>query len=147
VPVEEVLAMHSSKEAKIQDGPHQVSQSFAELVPLELRPRLFKFSNVITWALRFLYMIFQFNLALSVQIKTPSLLWRMWIVLLAEVALSFQEAVLAVNTPLAQFGVKNIRARSWYRLIGNSAPTVDVFILCCGEPNDVVLGGGWVWGW
>lgn len=135
----EFVAMPSAKRVEIQPASYKIEQSSGESVPLELHPRLFKFSNIITWGLWSLYIVFQFSFAWSVQIVTNKLLWRMWVVLLAEVCLSFQEAVLAVNTILALFGADGTRARPWYRLTGSEAPTVDVFVPCCGEAVDVVV--------
>jgi cellulose synthase/poly-beta-1,6-N-acetylglucosamine synthase-like glycosyltransferase len=131
--------MPPAETVEINHGLYKIRQSVGEPVPLEVRPRLFKFSNVITWSLWFLYITFQFSFAWSVQTGTCNLLWRMWIVLFAEACLSFQEVVLAINTILALFGASETRARPLYRLIGSSAPTVDVFIPCCGEPTDVVV--------
>jgi cellulose synthase/poly-beta-1,6-N-acetylglucosamine synthase-like glycosyltransferase len=124
---------------EICQGAYRIRKSAGEPVPLELHPDLFKLSNVISWGLWLLYIVFQFGFAWSVQSSTPTLLWRMWIVLFAEFCLSFQEVVLAVNTILALFGAEDTRGRPWYRLIGNSVPSVDVLVPCCGEPADVVL--------
>ena len=63
----------------------------------------------------------------------------MWIILIAEVCLSFPELVLAANTIFGLFCATEARVRQCYRLLGQSAPTVDVFITSCGEPVDVVI--------
>jgi cellulose synthase/poly-beta-1,6-N-acetylglucosamine synthase-like glycosyltransferase len=131
--------MPQPERAEIYHGPYRIRRSPGEPVPLELRPHLFKLSNVITWTLWLLYIIVQFQFAWSVQLSTPDLFWRMWILLSAEVCLSFQEVVLAINTILALFGASETRARPWYLLMGSSAPTVDVFVPCCGEPIDVIV--------
>lgn len=131
--------MPISENVEIRHGVFTIAQSPSEPVPLELHPRLFKLSNVISWGLWALYILFQFTLLLSAQVGTPYFLWRLWIVLLAEVCLSTQEVVLAISTILALFGAKEFRARPCYRLIGSAAPSVDVFVPCCGEPTDVVV--------
>jgi Glycosyl transferase family 2 len=136
---EKVVAMPLSKTVEIRQGAYDMRKSAGEPVPLELHPGLFKLSNVVSWSLWLVYTVFQFSFAWSVQISTPNFLWRMWTVLLAEFCLSFQEVVLAVNTILALFGAEDARVRPWYRLIGNSGPTVDVLVPCCGEPTDVVV--------
>ncbi|KAF7510767.1 hypothetical protein GJ744_005867 [Endocarpon pusillum] len=131
--------MHPLGESEIQHGPYKIKRSTCEPVPLELHPNLFKFSNLISWALWFLYITAEFHLALSVQAGTPKIIWRMWVVLWAEVCLSVQEIILAINTILALFGTGDTRTRPCYRLVGSSTPTVDVFIPCCGEAIDVII--------
>ena len=130
--------MPSSKTVEIHHDSYTIETSPGKPVPLEVHPHVFKYSNVITWSLWLSYILFQFNFARVIQHGTPHLMWRMWVVLLAEVLLSFQELVLAVNTIFALFCAKELRARPWYQLIGSAAPTIDVFITCCGEPVDVV---------
>ena len=91
-----------------------------------------------TWALWFSYILFQLNFVRLLQNETPVFLWRMWTCLLAEICLTFQELVLALNLLLFQFAAQDTPGRPCYRIIGGSAPTIDVFVTCCGEPLDVV---------
>ena len=65
-------------------------------------------------------------------------MWRIWVYLAAEFCLSFQELVLALNLILIQFAVQETPSRPSYRLRGDSAPTIDVFVTCCGEPIDII---------
>lgn len=46
---------------------------------------------------------------------------------------------MAVNTILSLYAAGDARTRPSYQLMGSSAPTVDVFITCCGEPTDIVI--------
>lgn len=92
--------MRSSKIVDIHQGPYTIRRSFPQPVPLEIHPKLFKFSNVFTWSLWAAYTVLQFLFARSVQLNSHKILWQMWIVLWAEVALSFQQVVLAFNTIL-----------------------------------------------
>jgi len=131
--------MPPSKTVEIRRGPYRIEQYPGQPVPLELHPKIFTLSNVISWGLWSFYIIFQFNFARMVQIGSPTLIWRMWVVLFAEVCLSFQELVLAINTIFALFCAKEARVRPWYRLVGSSAPTIDVCVTCCSEPVDVVI--------
>ncbi|MCJ1281399.1 hypothetical protein MMC26_000718 [Xylographa opegraphella] len=62
----------------------------------------------------------------------------MWVCLSAEICLSFQGFVLALNLILIQFSVNDTRSRPCYRLINESAPTIDILVTCCGEPLDVI---------
>lgn len=124
---------------EIHQGPFKIQKSPRKPVPMELNPRLFKYSNVTAWSLWCFYVFYQLNFARLVQNQTPNLLWRMWVALFAELCLSFQDAILAFNTIFALFCTKRIHPRPCYRLVGGSAPTVDVFVLCCREPVDVVL--------
>jgi cellulose synthase/poly-beta-1,6-N-acetylglucosamine synthase-like glycosyltransferase len=57
----------------------------------------------------------------------------------AEIALSLQELVLGLNItiPLLWPNLRKVRPR--YRLFGNTTPTIDVCVTCCGEPTDIIL--------
>ena len=57
----------------------------------------------------------------------------------AEVVLTFQDAVTALNIVVALFSVKDTGPRPSYRLTGTQAPSVDVLVTCCGEPVDIIL--------
>lgn len=131
--------MHSSENVLIQHGSYEIERCNSKPVPLELHPNLFKFSNLVSWTLWSLYITVEFYLAWSVQVRTPKVIWRMWIALSTEVCLTFQEVVLAINTALALSSTSNTRVRSCYRLVGSSAPTVDVFVPCCGEAVAVIM--------
>ena len=63
----------------------------------------------------------------------------MWTALFAEICLSFQELVHALNLILSLFGAPDKPSRPSLQLIGDSAPTVAVLITCCGEPVDTIL--------
>ena len=124
---------------EIRHDLYRIRRSHPEPVPRELHPKLFKFSNVLTLILWLTYIVFQFFFACSVQIGARNILWRMWIVLWAEMALSFPQAVVAVNIILSLYVAVQARTRPSYQLLGSSTPAVDVFITCCGEPADVVI--------
>lgn len=131
--------MPSETTVEVRQGPYRISRSSPEPVPLELHPKVFQFSNVVTWGLWVAYIVFQSLFAWSVQLNKRKIWWRMWIVLWAEVALTFQQATTAFNIILSLYAARGLRTRPSYQLIGSSAPTVDVFITCCGEPIDVVV--------
>ena len=121
-------------------GQLMIGESPAKLVPLESRPHLFKASCVIAWSVWLLYFVYQVLLVHAIQSARAQILWRIWIVLLAEFCLSFQELVLAFSTLLGLFTPgRKTDARPNYKLSGQSAPSVDVLITCCGEPVDVIV--------
>ena len=124
---------------EVRQGPYRIEKLPAIPVPLEAHPRIFSASNIITWALWLLYIAFEFALALSIQRDAPYFQWRMWAAFSAEFCLSFQELVLAFNTLLALFSARRKEPRPRYRISGQSAPSIDVLVTCCGEPVDVIV--------
>jgi cellulose synthase/poly-beta-1,6-N-acetylglucosamine synthase-like glycosyltransferase len=131
--------MAAKKLVEVQHGPYRIQRSDPIPVPLELRHREFFASNITTWSLWLCYTIFQLNFARLVQNKSPNSMWRVWIVLAAEVCLSFQELVLGINLIFALFYAREGSTRPRYSLMGNAAPHIDVFVTCCGEPNGIIL--------
>ncbi|KAL8867088.1 MAG: hypothetical protein Q9174_005885, partial [Haloplaca sp. 1 TL-2023] len=123
----------------IQIGPWLIEQSLPPLAPVETHARAFKFSNVVSWSLWLLYIVLQFNLAASPQWSSAPILWHVWIIVAAEFFLSVQDAVTALNVILGLFSLDGTVARPNYRLSGETAPSVDVLITCCGEHVDIVL--------
>lgn len=120
-------------------GSYEIQERPRELLRLERYPSLFKYSNIFAWCLWFIYIIYQFNFAYVVQSTSPIFIWRMWLVLLGELFLSVQEAAWGLGALFVLICAKGTRSRPCYRLVGNSAPTVDVLIPCCREPTDVII--------
>lgn len=120
-------------------GSYEIQERPRELLRLERHPSLFKYSNIFVWCLWFLYIIYQFKFAYVVQNASPVFMWRMWLVLLGELFLSVQEAAWGLGAIFVLICAKETRPRPCYRLVGNSAPTVDVLIPCCREPTDVII--------
>lgn len=131
--------MPSSRPFEIRSGPYTIHRSPASPFPLEIHPLRFKASNVIAWSLWSFYIICQLNFASSVQHASPHIMWRMWLALLAEFCLSFQEVVYAISILLSLFSVPETEARPRYHLTGDLSPTVNVLVTCCREPVDVIL--------
>ena len=69
----------------------------------------------------------------------PHTMWRLRLMLFAELVLTFQDAVTALNIVVALFSANGTVPRPSYRLTGIHAPTVDVLVTCCGEPIDVIV--------
>lgn len=124
---------------EVSYGLYKIHQFDSDPIPLEVRPFVFCTSNVITWFLWLLYMMVQFSVAAVIQQNSTQFDWRMWLLIIGEFFLSFQELVLAANLIFALFCAKDSRTRPRYYLTGNTAPTVDVFVTCCGEAIDIVL--------
>lgn len=121
-------------------GSYEIQERPRELLRLERYPRLFKYSNIFVWCLWFLYITYQLKFAYVVQNASPVFMWRMWLVLLGELFLSVQEAAWGFGAIFALICANDTRPpRPCYRLVGNSAPTVDVLIPCCREPIDVII--------
>jgi len=131
--------MPLSKMAVIKRGCHTVEQSPATPFPLEVHPRRFKTSIVVTWGLWILYMVLQYRFASLIQGSASHFIWQLWMIVLAESLLTFQDAVTALNIILALFSVKDTVPRPSYRLTGLSAPSVDILVTCCGEPVDIIV--------
>lgn len=66
-------------------------------------------------------------------------MWRMWLALIADFCLSFEEVVYAISILFPICSVAETEARPRYQLTGDSSPTVDVLVPCCGEPVDVII--------
>ena len=118
---------------------YNIERRAAQLFPSEADPNRTKVSLIITWTLWALYMFLQTALAWSFQSDSDIILWQMWTAVLAELCLSFQELVHALNLILTLFGVPNRPPRPSLYLVGDLAPTVAVLITCCGEPIDNVV--------
>ena len=131
--------MCAQKKIELSRKNYAIQRCTARLVPLEIYPHLFIWSNVITWTLWSGYMISQIGLAHDIQLRTPEFLWPMWATLFADSCLSFQEVVTAVSIVLGLSGLTKTEARPSYRLTGDSAPSIAVMITCCGEPIEVIL--------
>lgn len=132
-------ASSSSTLANTHLGSYEIQESSRELLRLERYPSLFRYSNIFAWCLWFFYIIYQSSFAYVLQNASPNFMWRVWLVLLSEFLLSIQEVAWGLGAVFALICGKDARPRPCYRLVGNSAPTVDVFITCCREPNDVII--------
>ena len=125
--------------SKIQRGPYTIEESPAVAFPLEIHPWRFKTSIVVAWSSWILYIVLQYRFASLILGTAPRFIWQLWIVLPAELVLTFQDAVTALNIVVALFSVKDTGPRPSYRLTGIRGPSIDVLVTCCGEPVDVIL--------
>ncbi|KAI4193239.1 MAG: hypothetical protein LQ350_008405 [Teloschistes chrysophthalmus] len=125
--------------SQLNAGLYTIRQSSAPLLPFEVHPLVFKVSHGVAWALWSTYIVGQLWLARKLQQSLHQCLWPVWIIVLAEFFLTFQDAVTALDVLLGLFSTKPVEPRPRYRLTGDTAPAVDVLVTCCGEPVDVVL--------
>ena len=124
---------------EIRRGPYTIEQSPAIPIPSEINPRRIKTSIVVAWASWILYTSLQFRYVSLLQKETTDILWQLWVAVLAEFFLTFQTAVTSFNIILALFSVNDTTPRPSLRLTGNTAPSVDVLVTCCGEPLDIIV--------
>lgn len=108
-------------------------------IPVELHPRLFAFTNVVSWGIWMYYIVFQIGYVRLIQRDLSSFDWHSWAALLAEALLPLQSFSLALSHALTLFWTRNAVPRPSYRLLGDKAPTVDIVIPCCGEKVDVII--------
>lgn len=101
---------------------------------LKLDSRFLVALNLLVWLLWCSYFFSEFALVFETLKNYPDKsLWRMWIMILTELGILLPDAFIPAEVILAGiFGSKN-SGRARYRLVGDDAPTIDVFITCCGE--------------
>lgn len=115
----------------------QQSRGRPHLVPAP-SPQLFKTSNVCSWGLWALY--FGFQLIITSRAFDLFSQWYVYASLLAEALITLPEMVFMLGTTVAIWNLpKKSRTRASYHLEGDTAPTVDIFITCAGEPVYIVL--------
>lgn len=124
---------------RIHSGRFEIEKSPAKPVSLELRPRTFKFACLLACIAWLLYFGCELVVIGFSPLGASKCSWCVWVILLSEFALQFQELVLTFNILLGLFTPGRKPARSSYRLIGQSAPSIDILVTCCGEPLDVIL--------
>ena len=131
--------MPSAKDITISCGPYTIKQLSRQPTPLELYPRTFVLSNLITWSLWLAYLLCLLDYAHSVEAAGTEPTWPVWVIVLAEFCLSFQDFLLAVSALYAILYSGRSGNRPKYELVGDLAPSVDVFVPCCGEAANVVM--------
>jgi cellulose synthase/poly-beta-1,6-N-acetylglucosamine synthase-like glycosyltransferase len=124
---------------ELQYGPYRILESENPKVPFQSRPNSFRFGSLTTIGLWLTQVLLQMYIAYCVQHSTPHFMWQVWGALFAEFLLSLQEMIWALNLIFTLFAAKEIRGRARYRLIGETAPSIDVCITCCGEAVDIIM--------
>lgn len=133
--------MNSNRDsAEIEHGPYKIHKySNPEVIPIERYPKLMGISNITSLAVWVFYDIVQFTIAYSAQRGQAQILWHTWVGLVAEFLLSFQERVLNLSYTFCLFSTTEYKSRPCYKILGDLAPSIDVFIPCCGESVDIIL--------
>lgn len=101
-------------------------------------PYLVKASNICSWSLWIFYICFQFEfVTLNFGVSTH---WQIYISLLAEIFITLPEMLFLLGTTFTIWKLsKSNEARKSYYLVGDAAPTIDVFVTCAGEPINTVV--------
>ena len=131
--------MPSSSVKSLEAEGYTISQFDVQPARFEARPKLFLFSTLAYWSLYSLYFIVHVFVIRSLHWHSSGLHWQLWVLLYTEICLTLQDAILAFNLVQGLLCAADLIPRSRYELNGSRAPTVDVFVPCCGEPVDVIL--------
>ncbi|CAG8981044.1 hypothetical protein HYALB_00008198 [Hymenoscyphus albidus] len=121
-----------------RDGA-KIKKSSAEPLSFERYGNVLLFSSILTMILWFSYEVLQLYIAAKASGKGSHMTFKIWIALACEFFLSFPEMILAVNLIFTLVYAYNSQPRSRYELSEGEAPSIDVFITCCGEPMEVIL--------
>ena len=125
--------------AMLRCGEYFILQQASQPARAESSPRLFKISTLLNWSFQLSYILFELAIVTAVQRDSPSFLWQIWVLILAEICLTAQEAIFAFNLVSSLICADDLTPRPLFQLDGVNVPTVDVLIPCCGEPVDVIL--------
>ncbi|KAL9099996.1 MAG: hypothetical protein Q9163_004577 [Psora crenata] len=90
---------------------------------------------LITWAVYFWYEV---QLVRNAQNAVGQKLWRMWITVAGELGVLVPEYLVSLEV-IFLFIFRKRGPPNRYLLVGDEAPSVDVFIPCCGEDIDVIM--------
>ena len=123
---------------QITQGQYRIARLLTSACPIEKHSRFHATVIAFTWILWLLYFVTQSVLASrSVHFASRSPCWAS---LVAEFLLSVQELVLATGLLVGLCsGGRRREPRPSYELLGQSAPSIDVTITCCGEAVDIIL--------
>src|SRR6186713_3294304 len=101
----------SSASTELHRGQYTIQQLAARSRQQRFGPRIVKYLNLITWCLWLSSILVQIYFARLLQSEAPNFMWRIWTCLIAEICLSFQELVLAINLILVHFSVQGTSDR------------------------------------
>ena len=119
-------------EGTLKRGPHTLARTPARPFSVEQHPHLFIAVLILTWSSWITY--FASEILLACRLSPHE-----WVPVAAEFVLTFQELVLALGLLIGLASSRSQVPRSSYDLIGQSAPTIDILVTCCGEDVDVIL--------
>ncbi|KAL9008667.1 MAG: hypothetical protein Q9180_009481 [Flavoplaca navasiana] len=119
-------------EETVKWGPYTLARTPARPFPVEQHPHLSIDLLILTWSSWIVYFASEIFLACRLS-------RHVWMAVVAEFVLTFQELVLALGLFIGLASSRSQIPRSSYDLIGQSAPTIDILVTCCGEDVDVIL--------
>ena len=125
--------------AKESRTPFSIVELSAPRLPIEKYPKLFAATIVITWSIWLIYYVFEVSLVYSITSDAIELDWRLWTAIVAEFFLALQEIILAASLLFGLSSSARKASKPSCKLIGTRAPSVDVFITCCGEAIDIII--------
>lgn len=124
---------------EIKRGRYTIARRPTRSFPVDQHPHLFTTILILAWISWLFYFACILFLACQITRVSFQAAKDVWIAIAAEFALTFQELVLALGLLIGLFSSRTQPPRSSYELIGQSAPTIDILITCCGEAVDVIL--------
>lgn len=126
-------------EETLKRGTYTLVRSPARRFPVEQHPHLSIIVLTLTWLSWLHYFASELVLACRLTRSRSQPTKGVWIAVAAEFVMTFQELVLALGLLIGLASSRGKTPRPSYELIGQSAPTIDVLITCCGEAVDVIL--------
>ncbi|KAL9059071.1 MAG: hypothetical protein Q9206_001651 [Seirophora lacunosa] len=135
-------------DAEIFKGPYRIREvkaasSSSTIVPPWINPglesRWLVLSSCLTWLLWSAYIYAECNLVVAAQKFSGRVLWQAWCIIAAEVGVMWPESFVSGEVVLSFLLGTSTDQRKRYRLMGDTVPSVDVCIACCGESVSVIL--------
>ena len=126
--------------ADTRHGSYTIRAREVQEIPIEKHAKIYILTLITAWSITLLYFSCELFLAYSVDNVAAHFRRNCVLALVAEFALSFQEFVLALGllVGLCSPGRRR-RPRPSYELVGDSAPSIDVLVTCCGEDPDIIV--------
>ena len=129
----------SNRRREVKHGPYTIDEFLPTLYPFEFRLDFLKVSHPFAWLLWILHIAYDLFLAFQIRLDHQRQAWSLGAAIVAEFFLILPEALTALDIALGLLSGKANQPRPVYRLSGDTAPTVDVLITCCGEPVSIIL--------
>ena len=123
---------------------YTITETSPALAPFERHLTAFKLSHLLTWTLYLTHVAYLSFLAIRLHLKGGTAPWPLYIAIWCECALTFPDAVVAVNILFAFFifegsTAKGRKPHPLRSLDGYGGPAVDVMITCCREPVETII--------
>ena len=134
---------------EVQHGPYKIQQrarspyiqksTSSPWILLPLTSPVLLVSEFSTFALWICYMTYETAFAWAIQADSPQILWKMWLMVCAEVGLTVGDRISCLDGILAGlFGDRHLY-RPVLKLTGDVAPRVDVCVTACGEDATIIM--------